>query len=542
MQEKYFKLEKQGLGALPIIDEFIDRIGLRMLLQGTLRNRRYVDAILLLVKNVLIKRNALYAIRQWSGQYDPALVYGGTIGDDVMARALDRLFASDRASLMTSIVLEAIRRFEIDVSEIHEDTTSVKAFGAYIGQKAKAVQLKRGHSKDHRPDLKQLVYDLSVTRDGAIPVHFKAHDGNRTDDTLHWENWLSLRGMLNRSDFLYVADSKLCVRETMLNIDKNHGRFITMVPANRKEVGEFNRQVLACRIRWERAAVRRSSRKHNRMDVFEVATGLHQLSEGFRLFWFRSSEKRRRDVEDRESRIEQALGHLVGIDEVGRRGPKTEKALRRRANKILEQFGAKQWINLDIALERVEAFKQKQRGRATEQTDYRRIVKWVPKLAAKRDLEAIATSQAMDGIFPLATNTNLKAAEVLNAYKYQPKLEKRHSFLKSGLKVAPIFLKKNDRIEALMFVYFLAQLIAALIERQVRAGMQQNQIDELLLLPEERPSRHPSAVSLLKIFENSERHLLKSKQGRQVQVFTAPLNDVQRQVLKLLGVKASLYA
>jgi hypothetical protein len=58
-------------------------------------------------------------------------------------------------------------------------------------------------------------------------VLFKAHDGNRTDDTLHWENWQMLRGILRRSDFLYVADSKLCVSKTLLNIDRSQGRFIT---------------------------------------------------------------------------------------------------------------------------------------------------------------------------------------------------------------------------------------------------------------------------------------------------------------------------
>ena len=45
-----------------------------------------------------------------------------------------------------------------------------------------AIQLKRGHSKERRPDLKQLVYSLCVTSDGAVPVHFKAYDGNQTDD------------------------------------------------------------------------------------------------------------------------------------------------------------------------------------------------------------------------------------------------------------------------------------------------------------------------------------------------------------------------
>ncbi len=66
-----------------------------------------------------------------------------------------------------------------------------------------------------------------MTHDGAVPVLFKAHDGNRTDDTLHEENWQTLRGIIGRSDFLYVADSKLCVSKTLMNIDRNQGRFIT---------------------------------------------------------------------------------------------------------------------------------------------------------------------------------------------------------------------------------------------------------------------------------------------------------------------------
>src|SRR6266705_3074349 len=90
-----------------------------------------------------------------------------------------------------------------------------------------------------------------------------------------------------------------------------------------------------------------------------------------------------------------------------------------------------------------------------------------------RDEDAISKAEVMDGIFPLSTNADLDACAVLRAYKYQPTLEKRHALLKSGLQVAPIFLKKNQRIEALMFVYFLAQLVCALIERQLRDTMRE---------------------------------------------------------------------
>ena len=542
MQASSFELSHQALGGLPIIEQYFIKMRLPELLTQSMGSARYAVAILLLIKNILLERRALYAIHEWSVQFDPALVCGGAIGDDTIARALDRVYQSDRASLQTRIVLEAVQKFKIEVGQIHQDTTSVKLFGNYAYQLDKAVQLKHGHSKDHRPDLKQLVYELSVTRDGAVPVHFKAHDGNRTDDTLHWDNWLSLRGLFGKSDFLYVGDSKLCVEKTLRSIDSNQGRFVTIMPATRAESGDFADKVASANIRWERVFAKRSTRKFKRIDVFEVASGLYQMREGFRLYWFRSSEKKRRDEEDREEHIDHALDHLRALGDPGRKVARTEETLKRRALKILTEFGAKEWIHVETALERVEEFKQKTRGRANKETDYRRVEKWIPRLNARRNLDAIARSEAMDGVFPLATNTDMKAVEVLNAYKYQPKLEKRHALLKSGLNVAPVFLKKNDRIEALMFVYFMAQIVAALIERDIRLAMDKKKIEALAILPEERPSKHPTTEQVFRVFEHRARHVLYSKSGQAIQTFVDPLTRIQKQILGLLNIALSVYA
>ena len=167
MQASSLQLLRQGLGAIPILDQVIERIGLLGHLTEAMDQARYSEAILVLLKNILVERRALYAIREWSAQYDPALVYGGRHGDDVLARALDRLFETDRASLLTRVVLSSVQAYAVDLSQIHQDTTSVKVTGLYAQQQGRAVQLVRGHSKDHRPDLRQLVYELSVTRDGA---------------------------------------------------------------------------------------------------------------------------------------------------------------------------------------------------------------------------------------------------------------------------------------------------------------------------------------------------------------------------------------
>jgi transposase len=71
-------------------------------------------------------------------------------------------------------VLAAVREFRIDCSHLHNDSTSIVLHGDYAdadgdprGAKP-TVAAARGHSKDHRPDLKQLVLILTVTADGAV--------------------------------------------------------------------------------------------------------------------------------------------------------------------------------------------------------------------------------------------------------------------------------------------------------------------------------------------------------------------------------------
>ncbi len=120
---------------------------------------------------------------------------------------------ADRASLLTALVMHAIREFAIDLSEMHQDTTTVSFSGDYADQRPaeeadRPPRITFGYNKDHRPDLKQLLYSITISADGAVPVHCKTYDGNTTDDSVHQETWTFLRQIIGHADFLYVADSK----------------------------------------------------------------------------------------------------------------------------------------------------------------------------------------------------------------------------------------------------------------------------------------------------------------------------------------------
>src|SRR5215468_288001 len=540
MQEERLRLRGLRVGALPILNRFIERMGLEEELTLALKNRGYADALLALLKNIVVDRNALYAVGEWVALYDVGLVAQGKVGDDKLGRALDRLFAADRATLQTRIVLAVMNGFDLTMERIHNDTTSVMARGAYDGQNPKAIQLKRGHSKERRPDLKQLVYSLCVTNDGAVPVHFKAYDGNQTDDGIHLETWNRLRTLLQHPHFIYVADCKLCTEKNLRTIDGERGFFVTVVPKTRFEVGVFTDAVLAGDVRWEEILRKRADRDEKAFDVIECAVGPYHLREGFVLHWYRSSQKKKRDENDRNERIERAIGRLDALDLRRMRGPKTDPAIRSRVDEVIAQHGAEEWVTVEIKWDAVEKFKAITRGKPTADTIFRRIIHRVPRLHVSTDAANIARSAAMDGIFPLTTNTKEKPVEVFKIYKYQPRIEKRHALLKSTLEVAPIWLKKNTRIEALMFLEFLGQMVAALIERALRQKMVEKKIALLCSLPEGRPSKAPTIEQVLRLFEHQTKHAL-YEGDRLVKQFADPLTPVQSQILHLLAIPATIY-
>src|SRR5204863_5900839 len=190
-------------------------------------------------------REPLYGIGEWAARHDthwldlsdeqvPAL------NDDRVGRALDHLFDADVAALVLDVAAHAVSEFDVTLDELHNDSTTVTFHGDYENADRERTLRGRlrlavtwGHNKDHRPDLKQLLYILTVSSDGAVPVHFRVESGNATDDRSHRGTWELLCQLTGRLDFLYVADCKLATAENMAHVHQNGGRFLTVLPRTR---------------------------------------------------------------------------------------------------------------------------------------------------------------------------------------------------------------------------------------------------------------------------------------------------------------------
>jgi transposase len=135
---------------------------------------------------------------------------------------------------------------------------------------------------------------------------------------------------------------------------------------------------------------------------------------------------------------------------------------------------------------------------------------------------------------------SLSAKEVLQAYKYQPRLEKRFNQLKQIHHGAPLLFKKLERIEATMFAFFIALMIQALIERQVRHGMADRKIPAIALYPEDRDASHPTTAKIMGIFSDLSTYKLLSSSA-ETKEFRDELTDVQKTILDLLHIPEASY-
>jgi len=524
------------LGGLPIAISVIEALRIPELLeqhipQGAREKIPASQSLNVMLCNVIMERYPLYKVAEWSKNRMPQGIVSH-LNDDRIGRALDRLFESDRSALLTAIVLEAIRTYELDTSRVHNDSTSIKLFGEYPSVHPDAAIPLRGHSKDHRPDLKQVLFDLSVLGDEAIPIYFKVLDGNITDDKTHLTNWMSLRGLLGKSDFIYVADCKLCVRESMEFIDSQGGLFVTVMPRTRSEDKNFKDWLQNNTPCWNQIKEVPGKNKNDLPSIWWLFECPYLSKEGFRIVWVKSSNKQKVDEQTRTDAIEDTINEF---ELLRKKTHRNRKKLSDAVQDILRRKKTENYFHWKIVVETVESLKQSHMGRPTAKTTYKKITKEKYALNFTHNQEHIRYEAKCDGFFPLITNLKTPCLEVLDIYKFQPRLEKRHQQIKSVYHIAPVFLQNNRRIEALLFLYFLGLLVTSLIERSVRLAMKKKSLSSIPIYPEERECRRPTADKILELYRDIRLQSV-IQDGKQLALIPDQLNPVQKTVLDILEI------
>ena len=142
------------------------------------------------------------------------------LNDDVTGRALEALYEQDVTSVYALVSAEAVNRLDLNPQFGHLDTTSFHVDGRYNSDRepeAGVIQLTQGYSRDHRPDLNQVVLQLIAENQAGIPLWMEPLSGNSSDKSSFR---MSLRAHLDQLKGDYqleyiVADSALYTAQTL---------------------------------------------------------------------------------------------------------------------------------------------------------------------------------------------------------------------------------------------------------------------------------------------------------------------------------------
>jgi transposase len=552
-QAKDRTLKRTQVGGLPLLHAIAKRMRLKEILYKYLpahgnEDIPAVETLMLLVYNLIMGKYPLYRLQEWVESVDFRCIdneafEGVEFNDDRFGRMLNKLYQVDRASLMTELVVNFVNEFTVSLERVSNDSTTIKAFGRYEGKTPTGLELKNGNSKDHRPDLKQLVFSLSVAGDGAVPIHYKCYPGNVTDDKTHIETWNTLRKITGRSDFLYVGDSKLCTDEQLSYIVDQSGRVVTIIPETWKEVKSFKEKLSKTKKAKEIIWRRRKPGSDDKKEYFSAFKGDYFTTKrGYRIHWIYSSEKRKRDRQSREKQLKKAEQYLAVLNgKINKRGLKTKKAIEQAAQKILKEHKLEKFFHVSIGTITEKSKVQIGPGRPGKNTRYKTRVNELFTLNWTQKKQRIKQQAQTDGVFPLlCTDKDLTAKQVLKAYKYQPRLEKRFSQLKTVHNAAPLLFKRIERIEANMFGFFIALVIQALIEREVRNKMKEHKIDRIKVYPEQREADYPTTSKIIDRFESICTYKI-IEGSKVVETYKDSLNEDQKLILSLLDIEEHQY-
>jgi transposase len=439
-----------------------------------------------------------------------------------LGRSLDRVYEYGPDLLFSEIALQACHQEGIDRRFNSLDTTAFSLCGEYAhpGDPA-AIRITLGHSKDHRPDLKQAVLEMIVAQDGGVPFCSKSWDGNASDSVIFRERAEALIEEFKNSDTprYLVADSKLYAQNSapfLVQIP-----FITRIPANFALEKQLIRQALrdpSAWVAWDPDyRYQRIELGHYGIDQRWLVIYSQGALERARQSLAKAQKKEHKEIQKQLSRLaaqrfDSPKAAQQGLEKISR-GPKYHQI---------------------VSPQLIPHKSYAQRGRPGPNTPVTAI-RWQIRAELAVDEPRIEQLQHAKACFILATNIperELSDAEVFAAYKNQSSVERGFRFLKDPLFfVSSLFLKKPSRIQGLLMVMTLSLLVYAIAQRRLRAELKKR--DETLPNQIDIPTARPTLRWIFQALEGIHRVTVITETG--VRVLVQGVTELRTKILQLLG-------
>lgn len=454
------------IGALPVVYPVLGILGLREIVNNLRYTRADIDLgriAELLTLNRLLAPQPLCWVKRWASDTVLPEVLDMPVGklyDNRLGRALDALHPF-LGEIWASVAARAVTVYQVDLSIVHWDITSFFFEGEYTASEL----LRRGYSRDKRPDAKQANLGLDVSHEDEIPFLYWLWPGNRQDNQTAVPHVKVLKAFLARPELadlrvrpIIVSDSKMVTPKAVFACHDNQLFYLGSVEQD-DGVEEIIRSVSDEELRVHELSYH-PQRQRRQDEPFIPYRGVlrpitfkldgQTVTDRALVVW--SAGKARLDSQKGKTYLKRLLNGLARVQGwMGKRCYTNRDYIVRCVDGVQRGNPARQWVDVEI----------------TTAQDGRLGLKF------RVNRERLAAARALEGKYVLATNAeHLSADDILRIYKGQDKVEKANRTVKGPLRVRPVFLRTDERIEGLVLFTMLALLVRSILALQCRrAGL-----------------------------------------------------------------------
>ena len=444
---------RRYMGALPLLYSLLEALQVRQIINRHCPTLAEVDngtVALVLILNRLVAPRPLSWVADWMAR--TVLVYtlgipAAKFNDDRLGRTLEALSQHSR-EIWQDIVHHALVQADIDLSVIFYDLTAFAVHGDYAG----SAHIDFGFAHNTPMDQRKFKTSLDVAADGNLPLAYKLWSGRTADISTVQENMERLRRLLERrgkpvSEVMVIGDRANLDDELAFAYDAHHLRYLAGLKAQGKTHRE---QLLAAPEAHFRAHPLGQERgRHGHWGipcqlVFEHE-GRQVTHKGLVML---SGPMRHALRQDRAKHLRALRQELAAVQaKIGRPWYRSVATVQQRADTVIRQSSVGRFMRAQAE---------------TDASGQVRLRWWI-------DCYTLWQAMQKDGRYLLATNDwSLSPQRMFDLYRQKDGVEKRFTVAKSDLKVSPLYLHKDERIEGMLLINMLALLTYSLLERQVR--------------------------------------------------------------------------
>jgi len=442
------------------------------------------------------------------------------LNDTVLGRALDSLYDYGVTPLFSLISQKAFENLDLVAKYHHLDSTAIHVDGKYNSEEEKkegVVHITKGYSKDHRPDLNQVMLEMICENSHGIPLAMRALDGNSSDKISFEKMVIDHIEALNKtSTGTVVADSAIYTVNNLESFQSNNIKWITRVPNQIKDTKKAMKSLSIQRMtphskdeRYSYIFLGNSYADVNQHWVVVHSTPAKERAK-------KSVSKKFEKLVDKEIKAFNALKSTMFA---------CEDDANRALGKLVKKFSLLEPINRKIVEHK--RYKKAGKPKKNQKPDF---YEYSIESNYSFKIEPYHQEVWKKSLFILASNDlNIEPEEIIDVYKNQFVVERGFRFIKSPEFLADsLYIKKPERIEALLFIMTLCLMVYASLEMKIRTSLKDE--DEFFIDQKGKPTQNPTTRWVFQTFLDI--HILSIGNSEKI---VMNLKDYHHTLLRVLG-------